>query len=157
MGFFQKAVLLYLMIALAFTFAAPESVLTLNGANPAGYNIMKLFGTSIVGYNSTSHDVIISNTPTVDGNITNYTQSGTGLFSSGTGNTNQFYSVIIDPLVNMLGFIFIIFQIVLSPLILLTSPVMVGAPTAIYVLIGLPLVLLFFLATAIIIGGRVDN
>lgn len=154
MAMFQRGLLIYLMIAIAFVFAAPSAVI---GNNKIGHSMMDFF--TGVQYDAVSNQVTNVNGVNINQDYQDITQENNtnGLFSSGSGTTNSLFSIIIDPLVNLLSFITLIFSVLLSPIILMTSPQMQGAPPAIMLLLALPLVVLFFSGIALVIGGRYEG
>lgn len=137
-GFLQRGILLYLMLAIAIVFAAPEVVFTNPNGSPAEATLLSWFDLDTTDY----YDLHFRN------------ESNPQLSSSTIGNeTNAFITPTspsgsggilgwLDPLYQVFSWVTLIFKMLFSPIILLTDP-RVAMPFSVVLLIGIPLVILF--------------
>jgi len=135
MGYLERGLLLYLLLALAITFAYPQVVFT----GQAGETVLQWFD---VSYNSSTDTVSVGSA--MSSSATNATADlAIAPDTSGTG-----FLYLFDPIFQVLSWFLLIFAILFSPIMLLGSgnPGMAGAPTAVVFMIGLPLVLLMVIA-----------
>jgi hypothetical protein len=134
MGFLQRGLLIYMCLAIAMTFAAPQEVFS--GGSPAENTVLSWFninyddGTGVVsmGDSTTSSNVDTSG-------LTDPTSPGS------SGSILGF----LDPLYQVWSYVKLIFKVLFSPIIILTGPSMTGAPLPIVLILGVPLVFLTIL------------
>jgi len=136
MGFLQRGLLIYLCIAIAICMTMPQIIF--NGNTPADNSVLSWFN---LNYDSTTNSISIGNT-TTSTNI----QSGTDRFlsptsPSGSGSILGF----LDPVFQIFTWIPLIFKVMFSPIILLTSAAVTGdavISSALLLIIGIPAVFL---------------
>ena len=148
MAFLQRGLLIYLFIALAMVFAYPQAIF--NGNTPADNTVLSWFNlalnttcTNVPGQTDFSNCVYIPNSAsqfsnTVGNNTNTFTTPSS---PSSSGSIIGF----LDPVFQVFSWVGLFFKIIFSPIILLTSGVMVGAPTALILLFGIPLVFLMII------------
>jgi hypothetical protein len=134
MGFFAKGLMLYLVLAIAVTCAAPQFVFT--GGSPAESTLLSWFnlhydGTSVTMTNTT----LSSQTNTAAEGFTQTTTPATAGSLLGW----------IDPIFQVFSWIPLIFKALFSPIILLSSGAMAGAPPGIMLILGIPLVFMMII------------
>ena len=137
-GFLQRGVLLYLMLAIAMCFAAPQVVFTKPDGSPMQGTLLTWFDLDTTDY-SNLHFRNTSN-PSFSSSIGD---NETGSFTipsspSGSGGILGW----LDPLFQVFSWIPLFFRVLFSPIILLTDP-RVAMPFSVVLLIGIPLVILF--------------
>jgi hypothetical protein len=130
MAFLIKALMLYLVLAIAVSCAAPQFIFT-NVNSPAEKTFLSWFnlhydGTNIVMGNST---------------LASSTDSASKAFTDASSPSSA-GSLLgwIDPIFQVFSWIPLIFKALFSPIILLASPAMAGAPPGIMFILGIPLV-----------------
>jgi len=132
-GFLQRGLLLYLFLAIAVSFAAPD-VIFANGS-PAGNNVLSWFDLS---YNDVTGDVTASPQFATDTQVQNATS---GLETPSAISQSGGILGWLDPLFQVFSWIPLIFKVLFSPILLLTNP-LIAMPTSVILIIGIPLVLL---------------
>lgn len=137
-GFLQRGVLLYLCLAIAMCFAAPEVVFDQN--TPQGRNVLEWFNidynnqTGVIGINNQTsfvHDEYMDNATAGMDNPTPPSSSGSVLGW-------------LDPLFQVFGWIKLFFRMIFSPILLMVDP-RVSMPVPIILIIGIPLVVMFII------------
>lgn len=132
-GFLQRGLLLYLMIAIIMVFAAPQVVFS--GTSPAK--------TTVLGWFDMTYDPV-TGVVTQGGNFSSdkYSDAASSMNQptspAGAGGILGF----IDVFYQVFSWVVLFFQIIFSPIYLLTS---VNMPFGIVLILGVPLVLLFIL------------
>lgn len=137
-GFLQRGILLYLCLAIAISFAAPDVVFDNLQGTPLGNNMLSWFdlkydGTNVNFYNTTNPQ--FSNT----GLVTNATQDIANPTTSSSGGGLLGW---IDTLYQVFDWIRLFFDMLFSPILLLTHP-LIAMPSSIVLIIGIPLVIMF--------------
>jgi hypothetical protein len=138
MGFLAKGVLLYLLLAVAIAFAAPSIIFSSD--SPSDSTVLSWFN---IRLNSTDNSIYYNTTTySITGEAnTSYSQLlTTPALPTGTG-----FLGFIDPLLHVFSWIATFGKVLVSPIIMFTHPEMTGAPIAILMIIGIPIVLLFLL------------
>jgi hypothetical protein len=130
MGFFQRGLLLYLCLAIAMAFAAPQVVF--NGDSPAENNLLSWFN---VERNVTDNTLSISDNSSFGGAVdTDAEESFTATKSPLLGA--------LDTLWQVFSWVGVIFKVIFSPIIVLTAPEL-NMPTAVIFVFAIPLTFLF--------------
>jgi hypothetical protein len=135
MGFLMKGILLYLLLATAIAFAAPQMIF--NAGSPSDSTVLSWFNVRVDSNNTVYYDTA------------NYSAGG----SAGTGMSNLTsvpqlpsgtgFLGFIDPLLHVFSWIGTFGKVLFSPIIIMTKPEMTGAPIALLFIIGIPVVVLF--------------
>lgn len=153
MGFLQRGLLLYLCIALAIAFASPQIIFS--GNSPAQNTVLSWFNlqlnqSCLVTTASTDQsNCIVTSSAQINPYVSNYSSSFTTPSSpASSGSLIGF----IDPVFQVFSWVGVFFKTLFSPIILLSSPAMAGAPPAIMLLFGIPIV--FMLIVGLIIWIR---
>lgn len=139
MGFFQRGLLIYLCLAIAICFAAPSVVF--NSGSAADNTVLSWFNlaynpANCVGQVDQSNCITMTSSVVSD-NVGNTTGSFTTITSpSSSGSLIGF----IDPVFQVFSWIPLVFKVLFSPIILLSSSAMAGAPPQIMLMFGIPLV-----------------
>lgn len=137
MGFLQRGLLIYLCIAIAVCMTMPSVLF--NGNTPAENSVLSWFN---LVYDPVTDTVTMGNT-TASTNIA----SGTAGFETPSSPSSSGSLIgFIDPVFQVFSWVKLIFKVIFSPLILLTSPALVGGSpilaNALMFIIGIPLVFL---------------
>ena len=148
MGFLERGLLLYLGIAIALCFAAPQVIFT--SGSTADNSVLGWFN---MGYNETDGSVY---SITSSNSFSTTANSSSTSFTS--GNTPEAGGLLgfLDPVFQVFGWIGLIFKVLFSPVVLLTGDAMAGAPTMLFLIIAIPIVFMtLFGLIAWIRGGVV--
>jgi len=148
MAFLQRGLIIYLFIALAMTFAYPQAIF--NGNTPADNTVLSWFNLAL---NQTCINVPgqtdFSNCVYVPGSITAFSNTvgnNTATFTTPSSPSSSGSLIgFLDPVFQVFSWIGLFFKVIFSPIIMLTSPIMTGAPTALTLLLGIPLVFLMII------------
>ena len=135
MAFLQRGLLIYLAIAVAMCFAAPQYIFT--GDSSAESTVLGWFN---IGYTPGSTDITgvsINNNTAFSGSASNATSTFTSATNPAGGSGILGF---IDPIFQIFSWIKLFFVVIFSPIILLTGPAMAGAPAGLVFLIVIPLV-----------------
>lgn len=139
-GFLQRGVLLYLMLAIAIVFAAPQVVFTNPSGSPAQNTLLSWFDLDTSDYSNLHfrNESVPALNPSTIGNETNAFITPTS--PSGSGGILGW----LDPLYQVFSWVTLLFKMLFSPILLLTDP-RIAMPFSVVLLIGIPLVLLFII------------
>jgi hypothetical protein len=145
MGFFQRGLLLYLCLAIAMAFAAPQVIFS--GNSPADVTLLSWFS---VNYDNSTGDIsYVNGSSGLQGDAgTNAAES----FGASRTTVTGFLSFIIDGLWQVWSWVAAIFKVLFSPIILLTSPDL-HIPTPIIFVFAIPLTFLFIIGLIMWIRG----
>ena len=141
-GFLQRGVLLYLCLAIAVCFAAPEVVFDTELTKaPVDNTMLSWFdlesdGTSVDFRNTSkpdwSNDPLLANATAGLDNYKTPSSTGGGLLGW------------LDPLFQVFEWIKLLFRIIFSPILLLIDP-RIAMPSSIVLIIGIPLVIMMII------------
>lgn len=138
MGFLMKGVLLYLLLAIAIAFAAPHMIFS--SGSPADNTVLSWFNVRIDANDSIYYDI---------GNYSASGDAGAGIANLSTipplPTGSGFLMGWIDPLLKVFSWVGTFGKVLFSPIIIFTKPEMSGAPIAILLIIGIPIVALFII------------
>lgn len=133
MSLFTRLILLYLCIALACAFWNPSIVF---GDSKQAETVLNFFN--------------INNTNTTNLNWSSSGDKSTELFKSGCEGAACAIQSFVDPVLNVLGYINLVFNVVFSPFRIMTA---VGMPTTLTLLFTLPLIFMFIISIIMFIRG----
>lgn len=143
-GFLQRGVLLYLCLAIAVCFAAPEVVFDTYGTGNTRDNTM-LSWFDLQNYGDGVEFKNTSDPNFASGNVI-LDNATAGLDNYKSPSTSQGGSLLgwLDPLFQVFDWIRLIFRIIFSPILLLTDPE-IAMPSSILLIIGIPLVIMMII------------
>jgi len=140
MGFFEKGILIYLLIAVAVSFWQPTIIF--NGENPYENNLLSWFNVKI---NTTTNEIYYDTTEGYEASteVDQATDEALRIDPIPSG-TN--FLTFLDPIFKVIAFAGIIVKFIFSPIIILTKPQFTGMPVSIILMFAIPLVTLFLVS-----------
>lgn len=151
MSWIAKGLLMYLFLAMAFSFAYPEAVFCTQSSPIACENGKPLATTPLtwfdMSYNQNTGNITLSG---VGDSAYNSTHSLSVVQKGGSVGT---VLLIFEPIGQILQWFALIFAVIISPITIFTSPIMAGAPIAITFLFAIPLVFIVMVGLVFWIRG----
>ena len=146
MGFLDKGILLYLLLAIAISFWQPQVIFS--GDSPSDATVLSWFNVRLDP--TTNQPYYQSENYEFQGSAG--TSAGNMTVAPKMPGTSSLFGFL-DPVYQVFNWVKTFFKIVFSPIVMFTKPEMVGAPIAIMMIIGIPIVTLFIVGLIYWIRG----